>query len=108
MKQTRLKYLPSHQINHKIIEFHKQILQQNIEQIQIACHIKHIYLIDKLIESMMPNTLGANSHFPSTLTLLSRTNGNKHRAHSFGILPIYRKKKKTHQINSQIEFFCAL
>ena len=37
----------------------------------------------------MPKTSGADLQQPSTLTFLSLTSGKRHRAHSFGILPIY-------------------
>lgn len=43
---------------------------------------------------MMPKTWGPNLHFPSILTFWSRTRGKRHRAHSFGILPICQNPKK--------------
>lgn len=86
-------------INHALVVLMNYMLQncnlfcnEHLQVIESCSSVqKRKYLIDKRMVSMMLKTSGADLQCPSILTFLSLTSGNRHRAHSLGIRPIYQK-----------------
>lgn len=61
----------------------------------ILCIIGKInYLTDKRMVSMMASISGAELQKPSILIFFSLTSGERQRAHSFGMRPIYTQSKR--------------